>query len=163
MKVLRWLDEKLEMSVCVVLMSAMTTIMFIQVVARRVFSHSLTWSEELARYLFLWLIYLAISYGAKIMKHIKIEAFLAVFPKKLRPCIIILGDILFFVFAVFIIYTSFVWVQRQIKLGQLSPALHVPMWVIYAAPFTGFTLTAIRQIQTLAYRFKQLKEGGQND
>jgi len=169
MKILRWLNEKFEMSICVVLMSLMTIIMFIQVVARRVFSHSLSWSEELARYLFLWLIYLGISYGAKIMKHIKIEAFLAVFPKKVRPYIVILGDILFFGFAVFIIYTSFVWVQRQIMLGQLSPALHVPMWVIYASPFVGFTMTAFRQVQTIIYRVKQLKaekpaaKGGRHD
>jgi TRAP-type C4-dicarboxylate transport system permease small subunit len=160
MKLLKWLNEKFELTVCVVLMSLMTIVMFIQVVARRVFSNSLSWSEELARYLFLWLIYLGISYGAKTMKHIKIEAFLGVFPKKARPFVIILGDILFFVFAIFIIYTSFVWVQRQIMLGQLSPALHVPMWVIYASPFVGYTLTTIRQIQTLVWRINQLKQGG---
>jgi TRAP-type C4-dicarboxylate transport system permease small subunit len=159
MKFIKWLDEKFELTLCVVLMSLMTIVMFVQVVARRVFSSSLSWSEELARYLFLWLIYLGISYGAKTMKHIKIEAFLGVFPKKARPFIVILGDVLFFVFAVFIIYTSFIWVQRQIMLGQLSPALHVPMWVIYASPFVGYVLTTIRQIQTLIWRIKQLKQG----
>jgi TRAP-type C4-dicarboxylate transport system permease small subunit len=163
MKLLKWLDEKFEMTLCVALMSLMTVIMFIQVVARRVFSRSLSWSEELARYLFLWLIYLGISYGAKIRKHIKIEAFLAVFPKKARPFVTILGDILFLGFAVFIIYTSFIWVQRQIMLGQLSPALHVPMWVIYASPFVGFIMTSIRQVQTIIFRVRELKKGGADD
>jgi TRAP-type C4-dicarboxylate transport system permease small subunit len=128
---------------------------------RRGFSRSLSWSEELARYLFIWLIYFGISYGAKIRKHIKIEAFLGIFPKKARPYIEILGDVLFFAFAVFIIYTSFIWVQRQIMLNQASAALHVPMWMIYAAPFVGFTLTAIRQIQTVIFRIKELRGGAQ--
>jgi len=162
MKTLKWLDENFEQSVSIVLMSAMTVILFIQVVMRRVFSSSLTWSEELARYMFIWLIYFGISYGAKIRKHIKIEAFLDIFPKKVRPCIVILGDVLFLVFALFIIYTSFQWVQRQIMLHQRSPALHVPMWVIYAAPFVGFILTAFRQVQTIAFRVKELKKGGTN-
>jgi len=64
--------------------------------------NSLVWSEELARYLFIWLIYIGISYGAKIMKHIKIEAALGLFPKKVRPVIVIIGDILFLGFSLFI-------------------------------------------------------------
>jgi TRAP-type C4-dicarboxylate transport system permease small subunit len=156
MKALKWLNENFEQSISIILMSLMTIVIFAQVVMRRGFSNSLTWSEELARYLFIWLIYFGISYGAKIRKHIKIEAFLGFFPKKLRPYIEILGDVLFFAFAVFIIYTSFIWVQRQIKLNQASAALHVPMWMIYAAPFVGFTLTAFRQIQTIVFRVKAI-------
>ncbi|MDR0539928.1 MAG: TRAP transporter small permease [Spirochaetaceae bacterium] len=163
MKKLKWLDDNAEQCVCIILMSAMTIILFIQVVMRRVFSNSLTWSEELARYLFIWLVYFGISYGAKIRKHIKIEAFLGVFPQKIRPFIEILGDILFFAFAVFVIWTAYQWVGRQVKLRQKSPALHIPMWMIYAAPLAGFTLTAFRQIQTIIYRVKTIHQGGSHD
>ena len=163
MKALKWLDENFEQTISILLMSLMTIILFIQVIMRRVFSNSLTWSEELARYLFIWLVYFGISYGAKIRKHIKIEAFLGVFPPKVRPYIEILGDILFFAFAVFVVYTSYQWVGRQIKLRQKSPALHIPMWMIYAAPFTGFTLTCIRQVQTVIYRVGRIRNGGGND
>jgi TRAP-type C4-dicarboxylate transport system permease small subunit len=106
--------------------------------------------------MFIYLVYFGISYGAKIRRHIKIEAFLGVFPKKLRPVVEILGDLLFLAFAGFIIYTAWQWVGRQIKLHQRSPALHIPMWVIYAAPFLGFILTAFRQVQTIIYRIKLL-------
>ena len=74
MKVLKWLDANLEKYLCVVLMSVMTLIIFIQVVARYVFQNSLSWSEELARYIFIWLVYLGISYGCQMRKHIKIDA-----------------------------------------------------------------------------------------
>jgi TRAP-type C4-dicarboxylate transport system permease small subunit len=161
MKALKWLNENFEQSISIILMSLMTIIIFVQVIMRRVFSNSLTWSEELARYLFVWLIYFGISYGAKIRRHIKIEAFLGLFPKKLRPYIEILGDVLFFAFAIFIMYTSLIWVQRQVKLNQASAALHVPMWIVYAAPFAGFTLTAFRQIQTIIFRIKAI--GGRHN
>ncbi|MDR2792136.1 MAG: TRAP transporter small permease [Treponema sp.] len=159
MKLLKWLDDYFEISICIVLMSFMTLLLFVQVIMRRVFSQSLYWSEELARYVFIWLIYLGISYGAKIVKHIRIEAFLNVFPRKLRPCIVILGDVLFLGFAFFIIFTSSDLVKKQLLLKQESPAIHMPMAVIYVAPLVGFVLTAVRQIQTIIFRIKELRKG----
>lgn len=163
LKFLKVLDDKLELTICIILMSLMTLLIFVQVIMRYIMHNSLTWSEELARYLFIWLIYIGISYGAKIMKHIKIEAALGLFPKAVRSYVVIIGDILFLGFALFIAYTAYTLVVKQIGLGQQSPAIHMPMWIIYAAPMVGFALTSIRQIQTIVYRIKHLKkeEGGE--
>lgn len=166
MKFLKALNDKIELYICIILITLMTSLIFIQVIARYAFGNSLSWSEELARYMFIWLIYLGISYGAKIMKHIKIDAGLKLFPQKMRPYIQIIGDIFFLIFSVFIIITSLNLVQKQITLGQKSSAMQIPMWIIYAAPLVGFTLTAIRQIQTILYRVQELKkqelkEGGE--
>ena len=57
MKILKWLDNYLELTVSVFLMSLMTVLIFLQVVMRYVMHNSLSWSEELARYTFVWLIY----------------------------------------------------------------------------------------------------------
>lgn len=159
MKILSWLDEKFEISIAVFLMSLMTILIFVQVVMRKVFSNSLSWSEELARYLFIWLIYLGISYGAKIRKHIKIDAGLKLFPKKMRPYIVIVGDIFFFLFAIYIIYTGYKYVSMQAAYNKMSPALGIPYKFVYAAPMVGFLLTSIRQIQTIVYRVKSFKSG----
>ena len=37
---------------------------------------------------------------------------------------------------------------------QLSPAMRIPMWVVYSAPLVGFTLTSIRVVQSIVYNFK---------
>ena len=105
----------------------MTLILAAQVFMRYVMQASLTWSEELARYIFVWLIYIGISYGAKIMKHIRIEAAVMVLPKRGQRYVEILGDILFLGFALFIVYTSWGIVQKQLLLGQTSPAIQMPM------------------------------------
>lgn len=157
MNVLKWLDERLEMTICIGLMSLMTILIFVQVVMRKVFSNSLSWSEELARYLFIWLIYLGISYGAKIRKHIKIDAGLKLFPKKIRPYIVILGDVFFFLFAIYIVVTGYKYVLMQAAYNKVSPALGIPYKYVYAAPMVGFFLTSIRQIQTILYRIKTFK------
>lgn len=154
MKVMKWFDEYAEISVCVVLMSTMTVLLAVQVFMRYVMGASLSWSEEIARYLFIWLIYLGISYGAREMRHIKIDAALDLFPRRIRPAIVILGDLLFLAFALYIVWTSWSVIERQMILGQTSPAVGLPMWIVYAAPFVGFAITAVRQIQTLIWRLK---------
>lgn len=157
-KILNFLDNELEKSVCIVLMCVLSVVLFIQVIFRYCLGASLSWSEELARYMFIWLVYLGIPYGCKVMRHIKIDAGLYLFPKKMRKYIVILGDLIFLAFALVIIYYSWGLVQKQILFGQLSPAMMIPMWIPYAAPCVGFILTAIRQVQTIIYRFQHLKE-----
>ena len=159
MKVIKWLDEYLEITLCVILMALMTTLIFVQVVMRYVFSSSLSWSEELTRYVFIWLIYLGISYGCKIIKHIKIDAAMYLFPKKVRPYIAIVGDVIFLAFAIYIAVTGFQLCGMQMKLGKTSPAMYLPLEYVYAAPPVGLTLAAIRKIQTIIYRIQMIKKG----
>ena len=159
MKILRWLDNYLELTVSVFLISLMAILIFLQVIMRYVMHNSLSWSEELARYAFVWLIYIAISYGSKLMKHIKIDAGLSIFPKKSRPYIVILGDVLFLFFALYIVYTGSKYTMKQIRLHKTSAALGIPMEYITFAPVAGFVLVMIRQIQTLFFRFGRLAKG----
>ena len=53
-KVIHFLDESLEESLLIALLIGMTMIMGIQVVSRYVFGMSLSWSDELTRYMFIW-------------------------------------------------------------------------------------------------------------
>lgn len=163
MKILKLIDEYLEMSICVVLMIAIAVVLGLQVFMRYVMQDSLSWSEELSRYMFIWLIYVGISYGAKIMRHIKIDASLYMFPKTWRAKVVIIGDCLFLIFCIIVIYYSITLVQRQLLLDQTSPAIGMPMWIVYAAPGVGFALTAFREIQTIIFRFKQLKNNKNYD
>ncbi|MBO6258633.1 MAG: TRAP transporter small permease [Succinivibrio sp.] len=158
MKLIKLIDEYLEMSICVTLMIILSVVLAIQVFFRYVMGDSLSWSEETARYMFVWLVYIGIAYGCKVMRHIKIDAGLFLFPKKIRKHIVIVGDVIFFIFAMFIVYFAWSLVMKQVKIGQLSPATEIPMWIVYSAPLVGFTLTTIRQLQTIIYRVKHLHD-----
>ena len=158
-KVFVWLNDSLEEFLMVASLILMTLIMGIQVFSRYVLGASLSWSEELARYVFIWLIYIGISYGCKLRKHIKIDAALNLFPKKVRPYIVVLGDILFIVFAVYIVYTGTVYSLSQMQYNMRSPALKIPNEFVYMSTVVGFGLAVIRQIQTIIYRVKCLKNG----
>ena len=81
-KLLHGLDEYLEEVLLVILLAGMAVIMGIQVFCRYVLSMSLSWSEELTRYLFIWAGFLSISYCTKRCISIKIGQFVALFPKR---------------------------------------------------------------------------------
>ena len=60
-KVLHWIDEYLEETLLVAALAAMAVIMGIQVFSRYVLGASLSWSEELTRYIFIWAGFLSVS------------------------------------------------------------------------------------------------------
>ena len=88
--------------------------------------------------------------------HIRIDAAINLYPKALRPWIEILSEIIVLIFSIFIAYTSITVFQKISASGQISPALHIPMQFVYAAPLVGFVLTAIRQVQCIMQKFREM-------
>ena len=81
-KAINWIDEYLEEVLLVAALAAMAVIMGVQVFCRYVLGASLSWSEELTRYIFIWAGFLSVSYCTKKCISIKIEQFVALFPKR---------------------------------------------------------------------------------
>lgn len=153
---MKYLNDHLEEFFIIPLMFGMSLLIFVQVVMRYAFDNSLTWSEELARYMFVWLIYFAVSYTARREKHIRIDAAINLYPKAMRPYIEILSEIVVLGFSIFIAMTAVTVFNKITWSGQESAALGIPMQFVYAAPLVGFVLTGIRQIQTIGRKIKLL-------
>lgn len=154
---MKWFMDHLEEFFMIPLIFAMSIVIFVQVVMRYVFQSSLTWSEELARYMFVWLVYFSVSYTARREKHIRIDAAINLYPKNARPYIEILSEVIVLGFSIFIAVTGVTVFNKIAWSGQMSPAMRIPMQFVYAAPMIGMALTAIRQIQCIVRRVKALK------
>lgn len=155
---MKFVWEDLEEFFIIPLMFAMSILIFVQVIMRYVFQNSLTWSEELARYMFVWLVYFAVSYTARREKHIRIDAAISLYPKAIRPYIEILSEIIVLAFSIFIAVTGVTVFGKITWSGQLSPAIGIPMQFVYAAPLIGFILTALRQAECIIRRVKNLNK-----
>ena len=153
---MKYIMDHLEEFFMIPLIFAMSIIIFIQVIARYVFQNSLTWSEEMARYMFVWLVYFSVSYTARREKHIRIDAAINLYPKKLRSYIELVSEIIVLCFAIFIAITGYTVFGKIAWSGQMSPAMRIPMQFVYAAPMVGLGLTAIRQVQCIIRRVKAL-------
>lgn len=65
--------NRVEEWLSVAVLIAILILLSYQVIMRFVFHNTNSWSEELARYLFIWLVYLSASYAIYKNAHIKIE------------------------------------------------------------------------------------------
>lgn len=153
-KILHWLDDKLEEFVIVMCLIAMTLIMGIQVFSRYVLGMSLSWSEELTRYLFIWSGFLSVSYCSKKCLSIKIEQFVAIFPRRGRAIFKVVNHTFEFIFFVYMIPYAFSYMMSAAESGQVSPACGIPMYYIQAAPFVSFVLVALRILQRWIIEFR---------
>lgn len=156
MKILRKLDDHFEEFFLVILSVVMVAVIAIQVFMRYVMASSLSWSEELARYCFIWLVYLGVSYGVKKQRHIKVDAALLLLKDKGKIILNIFANILFLCFAVIIIIYGYDITQGLFSYGQTSSGLNIPMGLVYLATPVGMGLTAIRIIQQLVKQIKTL-------
>ncbi|SDH27341.1 TRAP-type C4-dicarboxylate transport system, small permease component [Alteribacillus persepolensis] len=155
MKVLKWLDEHLEEYPLILLSSFTVVIIFTQVIMRYVFGNSLSWSEEAARYAFIWMIYLGISYGVKKRKHLNVDAFSILFGKKGKVILGMISTLSFLVFALVIAWYGF---DIVVNVTRESAAMQLPMGWVYAAPVTGMVLTTFRLIQQFIRQVHEWKQ-----
>ena len=68
-------NEYLEEIILVILLICMTLILGLQIVSRYVFRNSLSWSEELVRYMFVWSTFIGVPYCIKKSTSIKVDQF----------------------------------------------------------------------------------------
>lgn len=162
MKILHWLDQHIEEVLLVLFSTIMVAVIFMQVVMRQ-FNSSLSWTEELARYSFIWLVYIGISYGVKKDRHIKVDVLLLALKNKGKIILTIIANLLFIAFAIFVIRYGYDIAMQLLSFGQKSPANQIPMGLIYLATPIGMGLTLIRLIQNLVKHIKALKHEMQED
>lgn len=131
-----------------VLLALLCVIVFVQVIMRYAYGHSLSWSEELTRYMFVWIIYLGVNLGIRGDNQIKIDILdLAVHGKVRRGL-----HILQYVISIAACAITMVGSIQLIKIGFLasSPTPRAPMWIIYVVFPIGFVLDIIALIRKIA-------------
>ena len=146
-KAIHWLDEYLEEFLMVIFLMVMTLIMGIQVFSRYILGASLSWTEEITRYLFIWSAFLSVSLCTKKCISIKIDQFIKLFPKRGKSLWKVLNLAVEFIFFVYLIPYAYLYLKATVESGQTSPACGIPMYYVQAAPLVSFVLTALRIAQ----------------
>ncbi|WP_428868847.1 TRAP transporter small permease, partial [Clostridium sediminicola] len=77
-----WMDDKLEVVIGSIFLALMVLFTFIQIVGRYVLTTPFSWTEEMTRYMFVWMVYIAVGYAVKEDKHIRITFLHSLLPKK---------------------------------------------------------------------------------
>ncbi len=147
MKVLKWLHDNLKELLLILLLICMVLIMGIQVFARYVMNQSLSWSEELTQYMFVWATFISVSYCVKKRISIKIEQLINSLTDPGRTWLRLMRHTLVFIFCFIMLPYCVTYVQQSIQFSATSAALKIPMCYIQSAPLVGFSLLTIRVAQ----------------
>lgn len=152
------LNVVLEWTV-VILLSIMLLSVLWGVLTRYIFADQSPWTDELARFMLIWVSILGAAYVSGKNAHIAIDLLPSTFPEKKKLLLNIVTSVIIsiFVFVIFL-FGGLRYIFISFKLGQTSAALEVPMWYVYLVlPLSGiiiiyFKILSIRD----AYRASKL-------
>ena len=157
MRVLRWLDRHFEETCMMVALALICSVMGVSVVMRYLFNDSLSWAEEVSRYLFVWSAFLSASLCIRRRSSIKIDMLLTALPRYVQWVNIVFVDLLMFLFFAYMFKGAINVAIATYESQQSSPALMLPMYWVYSAAAAGSFLSMIRLTQRL---FCMLKKPG---
>ena len=128
------------------------------VLARSLFSRSIVFAEEVSQFLIILVTFVGLGYAAAKGRHIRMTAIYDQLPERARK---VLMQIITCTTAALLFYLAYLGIDYAAgtvrTLGSVSPALRVPLWIVYLAAPLGFSLAALQYV--LAF-VKNLTEDG---
>jgi TRAP-type C4-dicarboxylate transport system permease small subunit len=126
----------------VVLMSVMVVNVLWQVATRFLLRNPSSYTEEVARYLLVWVGLLGASYAAGKRIHLSIDLLPERLEERRRHLLLLFVETCIFVFALLVLVVGGASLVRlTLSLGQTSAALQVPLGYVYLAlPLSGLLM-----------------------
>ena len=124
-------------------------VVIIQVIFRYFIGFSFSWADELSRYLLVVTTFIGAFSALRHDKFAVIRLLINKLPPLAARVLLILSDILVAFFLVMVIYYGAKLLVSPAILGQVSPALHLPMRYAYATVPLGSLLMLISILTSL--------------
>lgn len=155
MKKIANLYNKLEEYLLVGSLVFTVVLILVQVILRYLFNNSLTWSEELARYIFIWQIWLGTSIAFRDKKHIIVDALSGALHGRARTALNIVADVLWLGFCVYIVIGGFQLTASMAQRGTISTGLQLPVQYVYASLPVSQLIVSVRLVAEIAGYVKE--------
>lgn len=140
----------------ILIMSVMTIIIFWQVIARYVVGSSLAWSEELSRFLMIYMVLIGSSIALRNNDLIAVEILPEVLKGKAKKALVVLTHLISMVFYVVLIVYG---LSVADSFGnQIAPGLGISMYFIYLSMPIGGVLLLLNSITCIIEAFMKEKE-----
>ena len=165
---LQWLDENFE---SIFLVAGMLAIIFLitwQVAYRYIITKFTSGAstmiaaapEEIARYIFVWISYLAVPVAIKRRDLIRVDILYDKLPKRLQDMSWIIVDAAMLIWAGVITMEGITQIQKFMMFNSSTAVLHIPFWLLYTILPIAFGLCILRTAQDV---YKQIRSCGLKD
>lgn len=154
-RVAAFLDRRLEEAIGSVVLAAMVTIAFVNVITRYLVQLPLAFTEEITVNLFVWLVLLGTAAAFRDDAHLKVVFFVDRLPAAARRWIIALTHLVSL--AVFVVVLRLGWLQvvDEMWLGVVTQSLGVPSWYFTLGMPVGAAIVIVRILQALWRTLRQ--------
>ncbi|RJX75683.1 TRAP transporter small permease [Vibrio sinensis] len=153
--------ELIEKYLSIFLFLLMLSVIAIQILSRYFFSFAIPWTEELSRWLYIYIVFIGASEAISRRDHIAID----MLPNRLGDKAGLLLDIfihgVFAVIAVIIVHYGYIFAERMDRLGSVT--MDVQMSALYGAVPVGFLLVFIKSFLNAAISFSKLVKPQRGD
>ncbi|WP_108881240.1 TRAP transporter small permease subunit [Anderseniella sp. Alg231-50] len=141
------LDRYFEEVLCTFFLSVVVGSVLLQVVQRFVFHSASAWAEETAVYGMIFAVYLGATMAVRDRAHIRITLLVSRLPRPLQICSIVLADLLWVGFVIFMIVQTTTYTQLLFKVTYQTPGLGIEQrWIQMFIPAL-FCLMLFRILQ----------------
>ncbi len=124
-RVIRW--------IIIVLMLFMTVTVSLQIAFRYILNIPLGWSEEVARFSFVWVSFFGASALLRMQEHINVAVFVDRLPPRLRAGAVFIANLCGLICIYFFVIGGIALTTNE--WAQLAPAMQIPMgWVYLVIP-----------------------------
>lgn len=158
---LRWIDRHIEESILIPFTAIMVLILFIEVPKRYLFGDASAYVDEIARTLFIYIVFIGVPMGVARNNHILIDVLPDKLSDKTTFFIGLFSNIVSLVFCAGFTYIGFTTIRFLDLMGIRTIALELPKSLYMACIPIGFLGACIRIIQrivVLVRDYKRLSE-----
>jgi TRAP-type C4-dicarboxylate transport system permease small subunit len=139
----------------VILLTAMTIVVIVGIVARYVLLISIPWTEELARYLMIWTGFVGFGVAYRKRELIAVRIFIDKLPLHLLRIAFFISDIACSIFLIIAVLYGIKLCLMNVN--QVAPALRISMAIIYAAIPLGCCLYLVFVVESISSFLKTRK------
>jgi TRAP-type C4-dicarboxylate transport system permease small subunit len=126
---------------------------FYQFFTRYALNDSAAWTEEIARYLLICVVFIAIAASVRTNRHIHVDFFYKLLPARVCRVMSTLVDAVRVAFFGYAVYLT--WAMMQ-KMGNYKMTIvDLPMNTVYGVCMIGFAFACIRAVQVLVIHWRQ--------
>lgn len=133
----------------VMLLAGLAGVVIISVFFRYVLNSSLVWSEEAARYLDAWLIFLGLAVAHSTGSHVRIGLLFEKVPAHIRGYLEALSEAVLLGLLLTLAYFGLQLVLSNFERGQTTPAMQISIAWIYLSVPVGLILMSLQCVERL--------------
>jgi TRAP-type C4-dicarboxylate transport system permease small subunit len=144
--------EKIIVYLCYILVSLMVINTTVGVFFRFILNNAISWTDELGRYMMIWVGFFGCYLAARDNSHVGVEMFVELFKPGVRRVFHVAARLVVIAFLVIVLAKS--GEQLGLLSIQKSSALEIPMVVPYSAVTFGIFMMLIENVAHLLRLFK---------